>query len=266
MKTLFTVAAMALCFLPLISTAEGGAISLSRAEVLSPSEGTFEIWFRPDGGLHAEPDTDFYSPFQMLASYAANGRREESARLLYRIQRSKSATDPSQALLQGMVADAYRRDLYLKIGDVVLTAGAGRAKLEEGAWHVLAATWREEGSELYLCLYLDGRLLSDTRQSGRLGETGEGRLVIGSLNAANPPLMTVAAYRFSRRALSAAELEAAVHERPERREETLLVETFADLSAGSGGEVTLPGGGTLSGEYEIVKGEHGPAVQLHRAR
>lgn len=242
----------------------GAAITLPASEVFSPDEGTFEIWFRPDGGLEATPETDFYSPFSFLSYYNTKGRRENALALMYRVQKRKASAGSSASLLQEAgIASVYRRDLFFRIGDVVMTVPANKLNWQEGQWQCLAVTWKQQGGELQLQLYNNGKLVSQLARPDQTLPGTDGELVIGSRNEQNPQRVTLAAYRFSKRVLDEAELARAATQVPPLTADPLKVETLKELTEENTKTLQLPSGGVLSGPYHIVSGPNGPALQMY---
>jgi len=218
-------------------------------------EGTFELWFKIGFDPDRQPTIKWFSPM----TYLFVGKPKEMTAINLQSQYSyREKLKKGNGTISGVMFKSIAGVLYEKLKD-----------WKKGTWHLLAFTWKNEGTKCLVEIFVDG--ISRAKCEGEtieiLALEDDSVIQIGSYFF-NSCYATVDAMRISMVARTPEELQKSFTEGLIRDRFTLLLDNFdkivVDKNKDSVTTITAEGQeGRIIGAYRVVDGKFGKALQLH---
>jgi len=219
-------------------------------------EGTFELWFKIGFDPDRQPAITWFSPM----TYLFVGKQKEMTVINLQSQYSyKRKLKKGVGNISGVMFKSVSGVLYEKLKD-----------WKKGTWHLLAFTWKNEGTKCLVEIFVDG--ISQAKYDGEtidvLALEDDSVIQIGSFFF-NSCYATVDAMRISMVARTPEELKRSFTEGLIRDRFTLLLDNFDKIvvderDQNSVTTITAEGKeGRIIGAYRVVDGKFGKALKLH---
>lgn len=202
------------------------------------SQGTIEMWIRPDGDLTVTP-ASFYHFFVFRLSFGPDNKAADGAFTLAWLKDTGlgafgvAGSGSDQTKLQNLPVDR-----------------AKKAKWKQGEWHHVAFTW--QGTSM--AIYADGKLIADAIASEPMPSAKDAWLIIGQGSSE----ITVDSMVVSKVALPAARIAERWGTEPVADDDTLLLDPMETLERQSGRHNRL-----RPDRSKLIDGKFSKAVQLH---